>query len=280
MGRFQNFPFTKTTDQIMKKTSLLLIALFVGLFVVQSCRKRDNEDCAIVTAEDISAAEDYGAQVDLDADQAVEERGGGSCPTVTFAQPEGTWPNTITIDYGAACTRPDGRVLSGKIIVSQTAEMNMAGAVRTVTFENFKIDGTQLEGTRTRVNNGKNADGLWNFTVTGANMKLSFEDGTTVTWDKTRTSTLTRGGNTLTYLDDVWSSTGSATGVNRNGVALTATITEPLIKRASCRWITSGVIEFSSNGRTRMLDFGDGTCDRLGTLTLANGDTYTVRLRR
>lgn len=265
----------------MKKTSLFLIALFAGLFVVQSCRKRDNEDRAIVTAEDISAAEDYGAQVDLDADQAIQERGGGgSCPTVTFAQPEGTWPNTITIDYGAACTRPDGRVLSGKIVINQTAEITAAGAVRTITFENFKIDGTQLEGTRTRTNNGKNANGHWNFTVTGENMKLSFEDGATITWDKTRTSTLIQGGNTLTYLDDVWSSTGSATGVNRNGTAFTMTITSPLVKRAVCRWISSGVIEFSSNGRTRTLDFGDGTCDRFGTLTLANGDTYSIRLRR
>ncbi|MBC7775026.1 MAG: hypothetical protein H7246_06260, partial [Phycisphaerae bacterium] len=51
-------------------------------------------------------------------------------------------------------------------------------------------------------------------------------------------------------------------------------------KRAGCRWISSGVIEFTVGARTRSLDFGDGTCDRFGILTLANGDSYSIRLRR
>jgi hypothetical protein len=91
---------------------------------------------------------------------------------------------------------------------------------------------------------------------------------------------LIEGGTTATHWDDVWSSTGTAAGTNRNGKDFTATITEPLIKHADCRWISSGVIEFTVGARTRSLDFGDGTCDRVGTLTLANGDSYTIRLRR
>ena len=65
----------------------------------------------------------------------------------------------------------------------------------------------------------------------------------------------------------MWSSTGTATAVNRNGKDFTATITEPLIKRANCRWISQGVIDFSVGDRARSLDFGDGACDRFGTLT-------------
>ena len=110
--------------------------------------------------------------------------------------------------------------------------------------------------------------------------KLTFEDGSTTTWTKTRTSTLIEGADTAVHNDDVWSSTGTATGVNRNGKNFSATITEPLIKRASCRWISAGVIEFTVGARTRKLDYGNGDCDRLGELTLANGDTYTIHLRR
>ncbi|HLP94248.1 MAG TPA: hypothetical protein VK168_09440 [Saprospiraceae bacterium] len=264
----------------MKKSVLFLTALLITILAAESCRKNDNNDVAITTAEDLSANEDYTEQIDLDADIAVEERGGGTCPTVTFAQPEGTWPNTITIDYGASCTRPDGRVLSGKIIINQTAEIRTAGAVRTITHENFFVDGTKVEGTRTWTNNGQNVDGLWSYTKVATDMKLTFEDGTFTTWNKTRTSVLIEGGSTATHWDDVWSSTGIASGINRNGVDFTATITEPLIKSASCRWISSGIIEFSAGVRTRTLDFGDGTCDRFGTLTLANGDSYTIRLRR
>ena len=262
------------------KKSLFFLALSLSLIVLDSCRKNDNNDSVIATAEDLSANEDYTEQIDLDADIAVEERGGGTCPTVTFAQPEGTWPNTITIDFGAACTRPDGRVLSGILVINQTAEIRTAGAVRTVTHDNFFVDGIKVEGTRTWTNNGKNADGLWSYTKVATDMKLTFEDGNTTSWSKTRTSVLIEGGGTATHYDDVWSSTGTATGVNRNGKDFTATITTPLIKHADCRWISEGILEFTVGNRTRSLDFGDGNCDRFGTLTLANGDSYSIRLRR
>jgi len=263
----------------MKKSLLFLIALLASIAAFESCKKAENNDLVIATAEDLSANEDYSEQIEMDVDEAVE-RGGGECPTVTFAQPQGTWPNTITLDFGVSCTRPDGRVLSGKLIVNQTAEIRSPGAVRTVTHENFFVDGVKVEGTRTWTNNGQNANGQWSYTKVATNMQLTFEDGTTTTWNKTRTSVLLEGGGTPVRLDDVWSSTGSATGVNRNGRDFTATILEPLIKRADCRWISAGILEFSVGQRTRTLDFGDGTCDRFGTLTLANGDSYSIRLRR
>lgn len=264
----------------MKKSLFVLLALIASITAFESCKKEDTNDAVIATAEDLSANEDYTEQIDLDADLAVEERGGGPCPTVSFAQPEGTWPNTITIDYGSACTRPDGRVLSGKLIIYQTATIRTPGAVRTVTHDNFFVDGTQVEGTRSWTNNGQNADAQWSYTKVATDMKLTFEDGSITTWSKTRNSTLIEGGNTATHWDDVWSSTGTASGINRNGNNFTADITEPLVKRANCRWISSGVIEFTVGARTRSLDFGDGTCDRFGTLTLANGESHSIRLRR
>lgn len=266
----------------MKKSLLFFIAFFAGLAVFESCKKSDTQtdDLMVTTAEDLSANEDLVEQVDIDADIAIEERGGGSCPTVTFAQPEGDWPNTITIDFGTACTRPDGRVLSGKLIIDQSAEIRTAGAVRTISHDNFYIDGVKVEGTRVWTNNGLNSAGQWTYTKTATDMKLTFEDGSTTSWNKIRTTTLIEGGATLTHYDDVWSSTGTASGVNRNGKSFTAVITEPLIKRASCRWISEGVLEVTVGDRTRSLDFGDGNCDRFGTLTLANGDSYTIRLRR
>jgi len=265
----------------MKKSLLFLITFVAAMAAFQSCKKDSNSDELVTTAEDISANEDYAEQVDVDVDQTLEERGGGgTCPTITFAQPEGTWPNTITIDFGASCTRPDGRVLRGKLIVAQTAEIRTAGAVRTITHENFYIDDTKIEGTRTWTNNGQNTAGQWSYSKTANDMKLTFDDGSTTTWSKTRTTTLIEGGNTTTHVDDVWSSIGAASGVNRNGRSFTANITSPLIKSADCRWISSGIIEFTVGLRTRSLDFGDGTCDRFGTLTLANGDSFTIRLRR
>lgn len=267
----------------MKKSLLFLLTLLLATATFNACKKEDNQvsDTDVMTAEDLSTNEDFAEQIDLDADLAVEDRGGsGGCPTVTFAQPEGTWPNTITIDFGAACTRPDGRVLSGKLIVNQTNNIRTAGAVRTITHENFRVDDVQIEGTRTWTNNGQDANGFWSYTKTATDMKLTYADGTFTTWNKTRTSILIVGGTTDIHRDDVWSSTGTASGINRHGDVFSATITEPLIKHADCRWISQGTLSMVRGTRSATLDFGNGDCDRLGKLTNANGNTFTIRLRR
>lgn len=265
----------------MKKSLFFLLALVATLVVFNACKKDEAQNADVTTSEDLATAQDFSDQTDIDIDIAIEERGGNQdCPVVTLANPWGTWPNTITIDYGDGCTRPDGRVLKGKIIVTQTAEIFSAGAQRTVTHENFFVDDVKVEGTRIWVNNGLNANGQWSYTKTSTGMKLTFPDGDAATWAGTHTTTLIEGGNTLTHWDNVWSTTGSASGVNRNGQNWTATITEPIIKRANCRWISDGVIQFTRDGNTATLNFGNGTCDRFATLTLPNGDVITIRLRR
>lgn len=265
----------------MKKALFFLLPLLVGSLVLESCRKENRNESAITTAEDLSAAEDFSEQIELDADAAVERGGGGSCPTVSFEFPAGTWPNTITIDYATGCTDPlTGRFISGKLVVQQTGHIREAGTVRTITHENFVVDDVRVEGTKTWTNNGTNADGFWTYTKVATDMKLTFEDGRTTTWSKTRTSTLIQGGATAVRIDDVWSNTGTASGINRNGRSFTATITEPLIKKVACRWISSGVLDFSVESRNFSLDFGEGTCDQFGTLTVPNGNTYNIRLRR
>ncbi len=267
----------------MKKSMLFLLALLLATAMFNACKKDDAQvtDSEVMTAEDLSTNEDFAEQTDVDIDLAVEDRGGnGGCPTVTFAQPEGTWPNTITIDFGTACTRPDGRVLSGKLIVYQTNEIRTAGAVRTITHDHFFVDDVQVEGTRSWTNNGQNTDGFWSYTKTATDMKLIFTDGTSTTWDKMRTSVLIEGGGTAAHSDDVWSSTGTASGVNRQGNAFSATVTEPLIKHADCRWISQGTLSLVRGTRSSTLDFGNGDCDRLAKLTNANGNTFSIRLRR
>jgi hypothetical protein len=277
---------TQKNQSFNMKNSLFFIALlFASFSVFNACKKSDDAQIEAqdqMTSEDIASNEDIAEQNDLDADLVLEERGGGGgkCVVVTFAKPEGTWPNTLTLDFGDGCKRPDGRTLKGKIIINQTAEIRTPGAVRTVTHENFYVDGVKVEGTRSWTNNGKDAAGNWSYTKTATNMKLTFADGTSTTWNKTRTSVLIEGGGTKTHLDDVWSSTGTASGTNRQGNAFGATIVEPLIKKATCPWVSKGQIDFARGERESSLDFGNGTCDRFGKFTNNAGETFVIRLRR
>ncbi|MDX2134674.1 MAG: hypothetical protein SFV52_07805 [Saprospiraceae bacterium] len=267
----------------MRKITLFLSAFALVLVAMNACQKDDaTPEAAFVAAtEDAAAAEDFSEQTDVDIDLAVEDRGSSQgCPVVTFAQPWGTWPNTITIDYGDNCVRPDGRVLKGKIIVNQSNELTAAGATRMVTYDNFFIDDVQVLGAKSWINNGPDAQGLPSYTKTAQNMQLLFADGASITWNTNRTSTLVEGAGTPTFRDNVWQITGASSGVNRNGESYTATITEPLVKSADCRWISQGVFALTRDGRTATLDFGDGACDRWANLTVDNGTVVTIRLRR
>jgi hypothetical protein len=268
----------------MKKSFFLIATLLMGIALFQSCKKDEATDVDVLTSEDIATNEDFSEEIDFAVDIAIEERGsGGACPVVTLAQPWGTWPNTITIDYGTdGCLGPNGEhFLKGVIVIEQSDAMFTAGAVRSKTFNNFFVDDVQVSGSKSWTNNGKDSDGNWSYTKTATNMVLSYPDGTSTSWNHTHTSTLIQGGDTpLTHWDNVWSTTGSSSGTNRNGVNYSATITEPLVKKALCRWISEGVVEFTRDGKTATLDFGNGTCDRFGTLTLPNGNTHVIKLRK
>jgi hypothetical protein len=117
------------------------------------------------------------------------------------------------------------------------------------------------------------------FTKTGAET-LTFPDGSTAIRNINHQRTMTQGFGTQPPSDNVWEITGTDTGTNRDGLPYTVTITSALIKKFTCPWIVSGVIELVVDNKTRSLDFGDGTCERDATLTRPDGSTREVKIRR
>jgi hypothetical protein len=266
----------------MLKYALLLAVTIATL--TTACRKEEIKNDAQSVAQDITAHNDLIELITADADASVNgltEDGAddrNDCPVVSTAQPRGTWPNTITLDYSdAGCTK-NGHTYQGKIIINQTGPINAAGTVRTLTFENFFFEGVKVEGTKTVTNQGTNAAGQPFFAV-NVQQTLTYPDGDQATYTSERVRTMLEGAATEARIDDVWQITGNASGTNRNGVAYTVTITTPLIKRNPCAWVSEGIIEFVTDNATRSLDFGDGTCDRDATLTRADGTTREVKIK-
>ncbi len=262
---------------------LLASTLLLGVFFT-ACKK---DETSTVTTEQITAAEDQTAANDLyedideQVDIAVETRGGGgTCPTVIIDPADGSYPRTMTIDFGTdGCTGPDGRVRKGQIVVEITDTLTIVGAVRTATFVNFFVDGAQLEGTRTLTNQGPNADGNSTFSRTVAGGKITFPDGESVTWEANHVITLIAGGNTNIIIDNVWEVTGGSSGVNRNGNSFSTEIVTPLLRKRVCPWIVSGTKALTVNGKTLTIDYGDGTCDRKATVVGPNGGTRQILIR-
>jgi len=124
---------------------------------------------------------------------------------------------------------------------------------------------------------GRNSLGhyFWNISAT---IKVTRPDGKIFTWNSTRTRTLVNGAINSWSPTDEYNVTGSANGVDVNGLSFTAQITNPLDWIMDCYWIRSGTVNITPSGKpTRIIDFGSGTCDNKITVTI-NGITYNVTL--
>ncbi len=197
------------------------------------------------------------------------------CPTTTFSAPLGEFPNTMTIDFGESCVSYLGLERSGIVMATFTGPYAMQGTIITVTTDNYFVNGNKVEGTKTVINEGLNADGNIYFSISVVDGLITLETGETISWDATRIREWKEGDGTLALEDDVYAiSDGivadfAASGINRNGVAFTTHIAEPLVKEMDCIWMVSGILEVTPEGlTTRELDFGDGTCDNNATLTI------------
>jgi hypothetical protein len=269
----------------MKKHFWFVAITLISAFILTACEKDQTaapNSPEMATSEDALTAMNLFQDTEDEVDLQIETRDpNDNCPTITVTPDDGSFPRTITIDYGdTGCTGLHGRTRRGIILVTLSDELRNPGATRTVTFDNFFVDDAQIQGTKTLTNQGLNAEGLPTFTRTVENASIIFPDGETVSWDASHTMTMIEGHNTLPLIDNVLQITGGATGINRQGNTFTTEITAPLIKRKNCPWIVSGVHTTTADNRTWSIDYGDGACDRIATITLPNGNTRNVLIRR
>lgn len=180
-------------------------------------------------------------------------------------------------------------------------------AQRQVTFDGYSVNGVQVEGTRVVTNLAESLTAIPRHSVSVTGGKLTFpedENGEviTTTWSSERIREWSEGtdiasfpvvaGGTikafevrlpnLNAFDDVFKLYGTYEGVNRQGNAYTATVEEAnAIETHTACWTSQvfmpvkGTMTIVSEGNTAVIDYGDGTCDRVYTVTI-NGTTYTV----
>jgi hypothetical protein len=206
---------------------------------------------------------------------------------VTITHPTSApFPKHIVIDFGSGCLGRDGRVRKGKIIIDYTNRLIFPGAMATTAFDGFYIDDIKVEGTHI-IENTSTVNVNRQFTVDVINGKLSKPNGNYTQWNSHKVITQTSGLATpIIPLDDSFRIEGSAHGQAKRGnllVAWQSTITVPLIKRFTCRWIVEGRIRTvrvnNSNNSpwVAVLDFGNGNCDNQATITI-NGVTHQITL--
>jgi hypothetical protein len=186
------------------------------------------------------------------------------------------YTGTLTIDYGDGSTCDSDHVRKGKITDTFSYILTWGDSVtftstEAVTFEGFVRDSVQLDGTFI-ITSGKGTK-----TVEVQNAKLTYPDGTSVSWDGELTYIYDRG-EWCKWSDNTIRVTGSINGTNREGAEFSWAITEELVYKYKCDHRhrfrpVSGTVEVTIGGALSVIDFGDGGCDEKYTITVDGEST-------
>lgn len=131
------------------------------------------------------------------------------------------------------------------------------------------MNDNKMEGVKTTLNTGINESGNLTFAKNISDAKLTYPEGTEITWACEKFSEQVEGGETLLFADDVWSVTGSGAGVNLDGKNYTMAVSTALVYNNGCFYPVSGIMEISTEGEDlKVINYGDGECDNLATVTV------------
>lgn len=268
----------------MKTTNFFLMAaLAVTALTFSSCEKEEVSPLAEVLQQDdevndyyndvLAEADDFSFSDGISKSGEAEFEVAAGTRTVVTTTSGDTIIHTITYVAFSHPRRPD-RVKNGVIEIKVLGRYNQELFWRQIKLIGFTVNDNSVQGTKIIQKTG-----TYEYSISLTGGRIDFTDGTFYTREMQRVRTWTTGYSTpMNISDDEYSITGTASGINRRGNEYVHTITSPLIAKMNCRWIVQGIIEFVVNSQTAVLDYGEGECDRIATLTV-NGNTYTINLR-
>ena len=285
----------------MKTKIVSGIAIVMLSFFISCDSSNDgNDNNPTLTAKDIAVNSKIDVAIDdvvyivedqYTAQQSISNRSSTAsksilptCATFTTVLVDGTW--TRTIDFGSTgCTLPNGNVLKGKIIISFSNDFTSKSRTLLYRFVDFYHNGKLLQGNKSITYESKSTELLatehpvMTFTV---DMKITFDDGKVYSRTGTTVKETIEGNETpLNWEDNVFLVTGNSATSLANGDTVTTVITTPLRYITSCKlpFPVSGIVSITKNTSVGTLDFGDGKCDNLATLTI-DGVTKDIILEK
>ena len=199
---------------------------------------------------------------------------GGTAPALANF-PNGYRKFTINFTSSPNCNG-DTITRTGQIVVYHYGHYANYTLYDSAVFVGYSISGRSIKGYRSRKADAANSNS--NLRV----FNVHVIDTTTLATGKTFIRNATR-----TRTDDLANQkttiSGTGTGKNRNGDSW-ASVTTSVVFNWGCfggRVPVSGGFSFTNvtQGLTRSIDFGLGTCDRIATFVSAKGNTYTFIMR-
>lgn len=260
----------KTTDPNTTKDD---IATTVELSADQAIADNLTEDANDIFMES-ATQQGLTGEKPLDPFQSMGILG---CASVTVTPAIG-WPKLIVIDFGTGCTSSNSISRSGKINITLSDSLRKKASTAVLTFDGYYVNGYKKEGTITWTNNSTTTTKGWERKV--ENGKITAPNGKYWLHSAVKNIVQTAGWDTpRNLLDDVYSITGTSSVTNANNITRTSTILEALEKKTICENISKGSIQLQGPKHTAVIDFGNGDCDKVATISIDGGTPITFLLR-
>lgn len=299
------------------KTNRFLNATFgiavISALMFASCKKDDTNTEETTSSQDNAMVESVYNEINAMAGQASDISSGSlanfrgsedqlilslSCASITHDSIN----QIVTITFnGQTCI--DGRVRSGSLIVNYSASTNGATHFRdpgfscTVASNNYVVDGNAVNIINKTVTNttpvGFNPASTNLTWHVDAHVAITKSTGGTIDWNCSRDFALLNTSDSNVYhgasTPITWSlarvgHTGAAHGTCSDGDSFTVNVTSMLIVDfGGCivngkHPVIQGTLEMTKGSRpTRYVDFGNGSCDNMATVTV-NNHVYTFQL--
>jgi len=197
------------------------------------------------------------------------------CVTITIVLVQNM--KTVTIDFGEGCELRNGNIVSGKIILEYEKDPEAATKMISFEFDGFTFNDKKVEGSGSILRERSNENENPQSTKTG-DVTVTWPDGTFANRNGTKIREWIEGHGTGAWGDNVFLITGNWMFTKKNGTVLSANITEALRKELACKFIVSGTIELSRNENNAVLNYGDGDCDDLATVSINGGERQEIHL--
>ena len=266
----------------MKKYIKFLGTCVIALSVV-ACQKGELSNNELETFDEVVNSEMESHDIESHESDEIQSKCTGApfktnfpeCATVMVSSEE--FPKTVTIDFGDGCADKNGKVKKGKVIITVSALMKEEGSYRKITFEDFSIGNIDVKGVRVVTNKGVNEKGNLVFSIEG--------EITTYKNKKYRSRKIDRqrewiaGSETCDKSDDEFLITGTKyITTSKSKKTIVRKIIKPVHTSKSCKYPMSGVLSIEGGKRSGKIDFGDGTCDNIATLTTSKGKVKEIDL--
>lgn len=282
---------------------VLVLSCSASLFFV-GCRKKetievDNETQSAV--DNAIADQEYMAIVPAVNGHAINTKGTGAtngklmsaaaCDTLIWLNRSTADTNLVNNKYvvaplyelnlTSACPTSftDGKLRSGKWNIKITGPLKNVGSQMILKLINHKASGM-----------GYACDSIVVTTVASSSVSSTYNiklingvcssPNWTIKYSFDRTITNYVKGKPVNT-DPVVEVYGTANGVNRSGKSFSVDIPagSPMVKHKSCQYVDKGILNLTPEGfKTRIVDFGNGTCDDDATFTV-NGSTVAFKLK-